>query len=448
MKVNLGYDARGASKGKIIPLVWDTKKLLNGHALFMGKSGTGKTYTLRDIITQIAEQAKRDGKEFRCHIMDVHGDIVIDDASTVKFSESTNYGFNPLIINPDPDFGGVRKKVESFVRNINRSGRKLGDKQAATLRNLLYDLYEANYFFADDALSWKVKDPRYPNYNKRMPNLSDALRFARAKAKSMYMGTSSKAVSKLEQINRKKNSLYNKLKQKNKITNPNEIADLESQIAKLCDEMTELNGEYLKAIQTGQELDEVFKYNSLEVLNSVVERLENLNSCGIFRNEIPPFDPKKAIWRYDIKSLSQEEKKLFVSFLLEAIFYMATQRGERDDLVEVIILDEAHLFITADDDNPVNVIAKEARKFGLGLFAASQSPEHFSIDFLSNVSTKVILGIDEVFWDFTCKKLRVDVKALEWIVPHQKILIQLNEKGQTKSQFTWTLKKEPNGVRS
>lgn len=444
MRVLNGYNSAAAAKGKIEPVYWDSQKLINGHLLLMGKSGTGKTYTLREMIEQISAQATASGKEFRCHIMDVHGDIEIGNSSTVKFSEATNYGFNPLIINPDPDFGGVRKRIESFVRNINRSGRTLGDKQAATLRNILYDLYEANYFFADDPQSWWLKDKRYPNFKKRMPTLEDALRFARSKVKAMYFGTSSEAVAKLEQINKKKNQIFNKLKRKNKVVNPNEIADLEAQIAKLSDESIELYTSYLTAIQSGKEMDDIFKYNSLDVLNSVVERLENLNSCGIFRNEVPPFDPSKPIWRYDIKALSQEEKKLFVSFLLEAIFYMATQRGVRDDVVEIIILDEAHLFLTDDDDNPINVIAKEARKFGLGLFAASQSPTHFSDDFLSNVSTKIILGIDEMFWDSTSKKLRVDIKGLEWIVPHQKILIQLNEKGQTRNHFIWTLKQKPN----
>lgn len=439
----MGYDSRTAKKGIATPVVWDSKLLINGHLLLMGKSGTGKTYTLREIVEQLSNQAAKEGKEFRCHIMDVHGDIEIGNCSSVKFSEATDYGFNPLIINPDPDFGGVRKRIESFVRNINRAGRTLGDKQAATLRNILYDLYEANHFYADDPLSWKLKDPRYPNYKKKMPTLADALRFARAKAKSMYLGTSSQAVSKLEQINKKKNALFNKLKQKNKSTNPIDTGDLEAQIAKLSDESIVLYTEYLNSIQNGRELNDVFKYNSLDVLNSVVERLENLNSCGIFRNELPPFDISKPIWRYDIKALSQEEKKMFVSFLLETIFYVATQRGVRDDVVEIIILDEAHLFITDDDDNPINVIAKEARKFGLGLFAASQAPTHFSEDFLSNVSTKIILGIDEMFWDSTVKKLRVDMKGLEWIVPHQKILIQMNQKGQTKNNFIWTLKQKP-----
>jgi DNA polymerase III delta prime subunit len=194
MKAIMGYNNSEALKGKKVPVTWDSKLLINSHLLLMGKSGTGKTYTLRKIIEQISEEAKRNGKEFRCHVMDVHGDIEISNCSTVKFSEATNYGFNPLVINPDPDFGGVRKRIESFVRNINRSGRTLGDKQAATLRNILYDLYQANGFYADDPESWKTKGGKNPN--KKMPNLSDALRFARAKVKATYLGTSSKAISK------------------------------------------------------------------------------------------------------------------------------------------------------------------------------------------------------------------------------------------------------------
>jgi hypothetical protein len=39
-------------------------------------------------------------------------------------------------------------------------------------------------------------------------------------------------------------------------------------------------------------------------------------------------------------------------------------------------------------------IAKEARKFGIALLAASQAPGHFSQDFLGNVGTEVLLGLD------------------------------------------------------
>ena len=115
------------------------------------------------------------------------------------------------------------------------------------------------------------------------------------------------------------------------------------------------------------------------------------------------------------------------------------QRGVQDDIVEIIVLDEAHLFLTDDDDNPINIIAKEARKFGLGLFAASQSPTHFSDDFLSNVSTKIILGIDQMYWDNSVRKLKMDLAALEWLIPHKRLLIQMNNKGETRNKFIWSV---------
>lgn len=42
-------------------------------------------------------------------IFDYHGDIEIPGAETVLFSEATRYGFNPLVLNTDPHYGGVRR---------------------------------------------------------------------------------------------------------------------------------------------------------------------------------------------------------------------------------------------------------------------------------------------------------------------------------------------------
>ena len=79
--------------------------------------------------------------------------------------------------------------------------------------------------------------------------------------------------------------------------------------------------EHLTTIQTGRELDDLMKYDSKDVMKSVVDRLENLNSIGIFRPQRPPFDPASTIWRYDIKALSTNEKKLFVSFILGDLIF-------------------------------------------------------------------------------------------------------------------------------
>jgi DNA helicase HerA-like ATPase len=188
------------------------------------------------------------------------------------------------------------------------------------------------------------------------------------------------------------------------------------------------------------ELIDLIKYDSIDSIKSVVDRLGNLVSCGIFKNKEPIFDPNSDIWRYDIRALTNlDEKKLFVYCLLEEIFLQRVQGGQQDDVVEMIFLDEANLFFNDEADNIINIISKEARKFGLGLCCASQSPTHFSEDFISNVGTKIILGLDQMFWDGSVRKLKIEQQALEWIVPHQKMVVQINNKAELKNRFIWTL---------
>jgi len=192
------------------------------------------------------------------------------------------------------------------------------------------------------------------------------------------------------------------------------------------------------------ELTDLIKYDSIDSIKSLVDRLSNLVASGIFKNQEPTFDPNSTIWRYDVKALTNlDEKKLFVYFLLEEIFHKRVEMGEQKDVVEMVFLDEANLFFSDEADNIINIISKEARKFGLGLCCASQSPTHFSEDFISNVGTKIILGLVQMFWDGSVRKLKVEQQALEWIVPHQKMVVQINNKAELKNRFIWTLLNVP-----
>jgi len=426
----LGYDAGQLSQGRQVPIIWDTQRLINGHVFLVGKSGTGKTYTLRSIINQIQTAS---GGKVRVHVFDVHGDIDIPGASSVQFSEATPYGFNPLIVNPDPHFGGVRKRIQAFMAALDRAGYRLGTKQESALRNMLVDLYALKGFHESLPASWKLNDGS--GRPKKYPTMDDAVTFAEAKLRAMWLGTNSKTIEALEKLNRKQGKLRKLLTQANRITDKTEVEELQAKMKGEAEEATDLFKEHLDHMITGTELDDLMKYNNKEVMTSVVERLQNLKSTGIFRPERPPFDNSRPIWRYNIKALSAPEKKLFVSFLLEAIYAGAVQSGEKSEVVQLVVLDEAHMFFDDKPDNPIDTISKEARKFGLGMICASQNPLHFSEDFISNVSTKIILGIDQLFWDATVRKMKVDMEALEWIVPHKKIIIQLNNKGETRNRF-------------
>lgn len=435
MKIHFGYDAAQAKKGVQADVVWDSRKLINGHVLIVGKSGTGKTHTLRSMLRQISEQG---GERVRVHVIDAHGDVDIEGACSVKFSESTQYGLNPLEVNPDPDFGGVRKRIQSFLAAINRTSRSLGPRQEACLRSMLQDLYSANGFLEGKPETWGIEG-EMRGRQKKHPTLEDAMKFAQFKLKAMFLGANTQSITALEAVSKKTQALQAKTKAYNKAGSDEDIEKLRNEIAKLGTDAIAAFTEHVETMQSGREFNDLVRYDNKETLKSVVERVESLNAVGVFKPSKPPFDLKNPVWRYDIRALATDEKRLFVSFLLERIFLKSVQRGICPDTRDIIVLDEAHLYIDDDPENPVNTIAKEGRKFGIGLFCASQSPTHFSDDFISNVGAKIILGLDEMFWEGTVRKMRMEKAALEWIVPHRTIIAQLNNRGETRSRFTWVL---------
>ena len=66
---------------------------------------------------------------------------------------------------------------------------------------------------------------------------------------------------------------------------------------------------------------------------------------------------------------------------------------------------------------------------------ASQSPTHFSEDFLSNVATKILLRLDEMYWDGSVKKLKIDLKTLKYIVPRKTLAIQIKTSDAASARF-------------
>lgn len=435
MKIELGQDDYLLSKNQTTPVFCDFDCLVNAHMLVMGKTGMGKTTFLRRFI----QQARRFSPAPRIHIMDVHGDIDLPGASSVRFSESTEYGLNPFVVSSDRHFGGVRKRTQDFIATINGC-RPIGSRQEAVMRHLITDLYAGNGFFADNYKSWVLNDGFDRKYPKRYPTMDDACRYAFIKLKQLIIGSDSKAGRALEELNKITSKLYKISKQ---VSAPGAKPDEEllEKAMDLRQKAIKAYKDYIQNLETGKELEDFIKYESKEVLKSVVERFDNLKASGIFKNQSPPFDRSNPVWHYDITALREDEKRIFVEFRLQEIFSSSLERGpvrreEEGLLRDVMIIDEAHLFFRDDENNILNTIAKEGRKFGLGLVCASQSPTHFSEDFFSNVATKVVLGVDQMYWDNLIRKLKIESKLMQYIKPFYVIGVQMSNKGETKSRFT------------
>lgn len=428
MQLVLGHNAYlKRTEQRRVPVIWDSQAILNGHILIMGGSGSGKTYTAQQLLAGMVQSRQA----LRVHVFDVHGDLEsLPGASRVTFSEQSPYGYNPLVLSACPDSGGVRRCIQNFLAALQRTTRQLGPRQEAVLRALLTDLYAANGFYEQKPDSWRLHDGVERRYPKKYPTLQDAARFAQAKLKALYLGADTAAAIALELTNRKAQALHSKARTQGRATHePN--AELESLKTAAIAAFTQA----VQAIGTGRELDELLKYDSKEVLRSVSERLETMQAQGIFRQEPPPFDPDAVIWHYALKALREDEQKLLVTFRLGTLFQQAVAKGVQREIQQVIFIDEAKRFFTDDADNPLNVIATEGRKFGLALLCASQSPTHFSEDFLANVATKMVLRLDEMYWDGAVRKLKIDATTLKYIVPKKTLAVQMKTSDAGASRF-------------
>jgi hypothetical protein len=492
MQITFGHDFFDARNGRRTPVVFDTAKLINAHVLLVGSSGVGKSFTIMRMIKQAAASSS----DVRFHVFDVHGDLRIDGASEVQFSEQAPFGLNPLKVNPDPHFGGVRKCIQAFIRTVNQaSATALGVKQEAVLRNLLVDVYREFGFEMDNPSTWAVTarqtrlvsggadnrlylkvplaekdrakafgarwDPEKKlwwthteNYRgeltrwepafegRRYPTIADVAAYARRVHVERFLGSDQKAVRALEELSRKAQSMQKKLLEAVKVREHEGFdEELENALQAQRDRAVEAYAHYVNSIRTGHELENLIKYDSADVLKSVVDRLSNLQATGIFKSTLPPFDRASAVWRYKLNALSVEEKKMLVLFTLQDIFNRAVQRGEHADVAEVVVLDELGTYTSAADaengDGIIGTIAREARKFGLALWAASQTPANVPESLVSSVGTKVILGLDEMYWNAAVTKLRIERRLLEWIRPHKTIAVQMKEKAALRNRWWW-----------
>ncbi len=399
---------------------WDPAAVISPHILLLGKTGTGKSHQLRELVTKLGVSGIP-----RLHVFDVHGDLETPNESYVSFKQSAGYGINPLLINDDKDWGGIRRRISTIIDTLNWTNRQLGSKQEVVLRCLLNDLFAANQYYENDPSSWTIG-------TKRIPALRDAILFGKAKLQALYTYTEGPAAEALQIVNRTAKRIYT-LKTKSRGTPSDEELDtLLKHKATAIDAYTD----YVTSIDSGRELENIMRYDSTEVLKGVIDRLETLEATGVFTAKRPPFDPNAPVWRYDIHTMPAPQRTFFINIRAQQLFERARQRGPCDRVNEFIVLDEAHALGAANDsEHPVNKIAIEARKFGLGLLAASQATTHFSQDFLSSMGTKVLLGIDPIYQSDVSRKLQVPVQHLRNIQFQSTALVRVETKVASRHDF-------------
>lgn len=430
-------------RGQEEPLFYDPSKLINAHLLLCGMSGTGKSYQSIRLLRAAALAG------IEIDVFDVHDELdVIPDCAAARYSQATCYGYNPLVLDTDPHVGGVNRQADFIVGLIRQVTSQFGSKQEAALRNLIIDTYASRGIFANNPRSWQrmvitdrereqlIAERRFSDLRNYYPTLQDLLDYAEKKVLSIMFGGDNKAMAALERLCKDNSRMQAYSMKYAKAASEEEKRKLESQIASASEKCIET---YTAAIaaKPGREPKDLLKYDSKDVLVSVLQRLQILTASGIFTANEPPFG--SALVRvHQIKSLSDDQQVLFVKLRLREIFDKCKKLGPTPtgtELRHVVFLDEAPKYFVDDKDDVINVVAREARKFGLGLWCAAQQPTSFPESFITNCGAKILLGIDSSFWKGAQTKLRITEEGLKFIKPKEVISVKLHMEGQADPPF-------------
>ena len=455
--------------------------------IMLGDSGAGKTHNLRKFCSQILATASPELE--RIYILDAHEDINVP-ASFLSFSQSTSCAYNPLDVSADPHFGGVNRAINNFLGLLERSSRALGPQQESVLRTILEDVYaykgydannpstwDAQYDhqsqtqinhperiyldvpyderdlakniakedgvsiqFDNDARAWWVSSytqrlSRWPvkSWGRTPPTLSDVISAAELRLKRVFLGTDNKGVIALEEYCRLQASFARKAKniRKSIASGKSEESVLED-LKRAGDKAEEAISTFIHKVQSDSNaLQELIRYESSDTIKSILDRLRNLRATGVFRTNPPPFDDNALIWRYGLRAYADSERRMFVENLLERLFQAAVTRGEVDGIREIVVIDEAPIYLSDDTDHIISRIINQARKFGLAIILVAQSPTQFPDQILAGVGCKIILGLDPMFHQMAANKLALPKERIAQIVPRKLIVVNRKVKGGT-----------------
>jgi len=168
-----------------------------------------------------------------------------------------------------------------------------------------------------------------------------------------------------------------------------------------------------KLLDTSEPLLQNVREESVAVLRRKISRLLNVTNDGKQASGIFTLDSKTKMIDtmledvlacrtvvVDTSQLTGQAELLVSSIIVYNLYDHYRQNFRSDDTMPVvsIVLEEAPRVIGKDvlehGNNIFGTIAREGRKFGVGLFAITQLPSLIPRDILANMNTKIIMGTE------------------------------------------------------
>jgi DNA phosphorothioation-dependent restriction protein DptH len=124
-------------------------------------------------------------------------------------------------------------------------------------------------------------------------------------------------------------------------------------------------------------------------------RLQPLFESGIFSQGKAGFSFDDLFKKTTVILLTASIKDLMLAasrFLLERIYSAMMMKGTSKNLRLMVCVDEAHKLC---NDPKITDLAKEARKYGLGLLLSSQETRDFHPSIFANAGTQIVLALED-----------------------------------------------------
>lgn len=167
------------------------------------------------------------------------------------------------------------------------------------------------------------------------------------------------------------------------------------------------NGEEVMGGSLDPQLEKLAKKSHASTTTALIRRLEGLQRAGLISDSETALEELVApgqVTVIDLSGLSESIKEIVVAALSRKIFYARMNKindfgDERLDMPCFIVLEEAHNFVPREFEKEIvsrsilRRIAREGRKFGVGLCLISQRPSRLDQDVLSQCNTQIIMRI-------------------------------------------------------
>lgn len=430
---------------KLEPIEWSYAKLNNFNGCFMGTSGSGKTYTLRNMVARVHQR----GTTF--HVIDVKGDfscenfeasglgsyVSPDDFNDITFTYfEGGSSLNPLQVPKSSDGGGVVRTIENVKELVRYFNVNIGQKQSLYLGEVLKAVYNDFGFDHNDEKTWGRKAPTFEDVFAKLTLIYQCI------TSGLDSGSVGQIMGEIGKAKRKALRY---------IRTAEEAEQSEDLIATGVNDFSAETSEFVGAIVRGQLSYDGLKRNgegeewehwSKETVYSLRDTIGNMLESRLFTGT-PSRTVEGKINRYVMTKISPAHQQIMMRIIASRVFAMGVMTtqitGNYDPAYasHILVCDEGkHVKeISKGALTPVNRIATEGRGFGIGVWIGVQQPDQITQDLLRNFSFYFLLKTPESSSKEMQRMFNLKPVQLKQVVARENCLYSAGSPYVTVNQF-------------